>query len=78
MAPKQVTRPPHDHHQEWTNGASMGPGGFLWADSDPSVDVFSNFDIDSMEFSMDMDVDNEEDWYHWVESAKGMTWEFKA
>ena len=76
LTPEQVTRPPRSSQQEWMNGASMGSGGFLWADSDPSTDVFSNFDIDSMDFNMD--VDGEEDWYHWVESAKGMAWELKA
>ena len=78
LASEQITRPQRNNHQGWTNGANMGSGGFLWADSDPSVDVFSNFDIDSMDFNMDMDVDGEEDWYHWVESAKELAWQFKA
>jgi len=38
----------------------------LWADTDPSVDVFADV-------NMDLDLDaNDVDWYNWVESAKGM------
>jgi hypothetical protein len=57
-----------------TNG-SMGPGfvtHWLWADTDPSVDVFANVDADAM--NVNMDLDSDVDWYNWVESAKGMEW----
>jgi hypothetical protein len=50
----------------------MGPGfvPWLWADTDPSVDVFANVDMDAIDVNMDLD--GEVDWYNWVESAKGM------
>jgi Fungal specific transcription factor domain len=53
---------------------SMGPGldHWLWADADPSVNVFANMDFDAND--VNMDVDGEMDWYNWVESAKGMEW----
>jgi hypothetical protein len=51
---------------------SMGPGlgHWLWADADPSVDVFANMDPGTIDVNMDLD--GEVDWYNWVESAKGM------
>ncbi|KAE9372011.1 hypothetical protein N431DRAFT_466303 [Stipitochalara longipes BDJ] len=54
---------------------SMGPGldHWLWADADPSVDVFANVDFDASDVNMDTDGDI--DWYNWVESAKGMEWD---
>ena len=60
---------------DWSDGQIMGPGfvPWLWADADPSADVFSNFDVGS--FDVNMDLDGEVDWYNWVESAKGMEWD---
>lgn len=53
---------------------SMGPGldHWLWADADPSADVFANVDFDASDVNMDLD--GEMDWHNWVESAKGMEW----
>ncbi|OAL38211.1 hypothetical protein AYO20_02663 [Fonsecaea nubica] len=58
--------------EDWTDGRTMGPGfhAWLWADADPSVDVFSNWDVDSLDANMDLG--GEVNWYAWVESAKGM------
>jgi hypothetical protein len=55
-----------------TNWSSAGPGlgHWLWADTDPSVDVFA--DIDAGAVDVNMDLDGDIDWYNWVESAKGM------
>lgn len=54
---------------------SMSPGfvHWLWADTDPSVNVFANMDVDAIDVNMDLD--GEVDWYNWVESAKGMEWD---
>jgi hypothetical protein len=41
----------------------------LWAAADPSVDFFAGLDLDA-----DMELDQEFNWYNWVESAKGMEW----
>ena len=58
---------------DWSAGHTVGLGSvpWLWADADPSVDVFSNLDMDSIDANMDLD--GEMNWYNWVESAKGMT-----
>ncbi len=55
-----------------TKWSPTGPGlsHWLWADTDPSVDVFA--DIDAGAVDVNMDLDGEIDWYNWVESAKGM------
>jgi hypothetical protein len=60
---------------DWSDGRTMGFGSvnWLWADADPSVDVFSNLDVGSIDVNMDLD--GEVDWYNWVESAKGMEWD---
>ena len=57
---------------DWSDGRSIGPDSvpWLWADADPSVDTFSNFDVDSMDVNMDFE--GEVDWLNWVESVKGM------
>ncbi|KAI1867497.1 hypothetical protein JX265_007299 [Neoarthrinium moseri] len=55
---------------EWGDGRSAAP--WLWADTDPTVNVFENLDVDAMDINMDLD--SEVDWYTWVESAKGMEW----
>jgi hypothetical protein len=69
VASGQTAELPHNHPTHWSNGRTVGHGAlpWLWADADPSIDVFSNFDVDSIDFNMDLD--GEEDWYHWVESA---------
>ncbi|TVY45871.1 Bikaverin cluster transcription factor [Lachnellula occidentalis] len=58
---------------DYTNPATWnsGPVPWLWADADPSVDVFASLDVD---FNMDMD-GGDVDWYNWVESARGMEWD---
>lgn len=57
---------------DWSNARSTGPdsGPWLWADADPSVDMFSNLDADSTDVNMDFD--GEVNWYNWVESVKNM------
>ncbi|KAI0137823.1 fungal-specific transcription factor domain-containing protein [Hypoxylon sp. NC0597] len=52
--------------------ADFGPafGAWLWADSDPSIDVFADMDVEGTDFNLDLD--NSIDWNNWVESAKGM------
>ncbi|KAE8449463.1 hypothetical protein EG329_008071 [Mollisiaceae sp. DMI_Dod_QoI] len=52
----------------WT----MGPGfvSGLWGDIDPSVDLFANVDVDTIDINMDLDSDV--NWYNWVESAMGI------
>ncbi|KAK9241858.1 hypothetical protein V1506DRAFT_563384 [Lipomyces tetrasporus] len=56
-------------------GQVMGAGfvPWLWADADPSVDVFATVDVDAID--VDMDLDGEVNWYNWVESAKSGEWE---
>ena len=60
---------------DWSDGRSVGPDfvPWLWADADPSVDMFSNLDADTMDVNMDLD--DEVNWCNWVESAKGMMWD---
>ena len=60
---------------DWSEGRSVGPDfvPWLWADAGPSVDMFSNLDVDSIDVNMDFD--GEINWYNWVESAKGMEWD---
>lgn len=52
---------------DWSLGAGFGT--WLWADADPSVDVFANIDFEATDFNMDLDSDV--DWNNWVNSAKG-------
>ncbi|KIW29504.1 uncharacterized protein PV07_05317 [Cladophialophora immunda] len=60
---------------EWADGRTMGPGFYpwLWADADPSVDVFSNWDVDSVDANIDLG--GEVNWYDWVKSARGTEWD---
>ena len=60
---------------DWSDGRSVGPDfvPWLWADADPSVDMFSNLEVDPMDVNMDLD--GEVNWYNWVESAKGVMWD---
>lgn len=63
---------------DWSDGRSTGPGlgPWLWADADPSVDMFSGLDVGSIDVNMDLD--GEMDWYNWVESAEGLERECKV
>ncbi|EXJ76686.1 uncharacterized protein A1O5_01194 [Cladophialophora psammophila CBS 110553] len=76
---KQTLGPSHNAFptipDDWADGRTMGPDfhAWLWADADPSVDVFSNWEVDSIDPSMDLG--GEVNWYDWVESAKGMEWD---
>lgn len=57
---------------DWSDGRTMSLGfvPWLWADADPSTNVFANVDVDAPD--MNMDLDGEMNWYNWVEYAKGM------
>ncbi|KAF4636042.1 hypothetical protein G7Y89_g2055 [Cudoniella acicularis] len=72
FATGQTTEPSYNAVPVLPTTWSMGPGfaHWLWADADPSVDVFANVDIDGIDINMDLD--SEVDWYNWVESAKGI------
>lgn len=74
FAMSQTAGPSYNTIPEVPATWSMGPGldHWLWADADPSVDVFANVDFDTSD--VNMDIDGEIDWYNWVESAKGMEW----
>jgi hypothetical protein len=68
---------PSDHPfptvpMDWPDSRTMGIGSvpWLWADADPSFDMFSNLDVDTIDVNMDLD--DGMNWYDWVESAKGM------
>ncbi|KAF3058703.1 hypothetical protein GL218_05335 [Daldinia childiae] len=52
----------------------LGPGfgAWLWADADPSVDVFADMDLEAVDLNLDLD--GEVDWNNWVASANGMNW----
>lgn len=56
----------------WSDGPTTAPGlvPWLWADADPSNDMFSNLDMDPIDINMDLEA--EVDWYNWVESAEGL------
>ncbi|OTB16740.1 hypothetical protein K445DRAFT_317031 [Daldinia sp. EC12] len=60
-----------------SSAASMdlGPGfgAWLWADADPSVEVFADVDLEAADVNADLD--GEIDWNNWVASANGMNWE---
>ena len=57
---------------DWSDTGPIGRDSspWLWADTDPSVDIFSNLDVDSTDVNMDFD--DEVNWYNWVESVKSM------
>lgn len=46
-------------------GSSIGPGSvpWLWADADPSIDVFADVNVDDIDINMDTD---NVDWYNLV------------
>jgi hypothetical protein len=71
----QTSRPSYNAVPADSTAWSMGPGfvPWLWADADPSVDVFTSVDIGAIDVNMDLDA--EVDWYNWVESAQGMQWD---
>ncbi|OAP61543.1 hypothetical protein AYL99_03746 [Fonsecaea erecta] len=75
-ASEQPVEPPYNTIRtgpgDLVDGRTMGPGfhPWLWADADPSVDVFSNWEIDSVDANMDLG--GEMNWYNWLESARGM------
>ncbi len=50
--------------------------GWLWADTDPSVDVFAGMEVDTNVRDGNMDLgsnsSSEVDWYNWAEAVKGM------
>lgn len=71
----QTSRPSYNAVPADPTAWSMGPGfvPWLWADADPSVDVFAGVDIGAIDVNMDFDA--EVDWYNWVESAQGMQWD---
>ncbi|KAF2662438.1 hypothetical protein K491DRAFT_585431 [Lophiostoma macrostomum CBS 122681] len=60
----------HPNSANWLNSNVIGPDGtpWLWADADFSLGGLSNPDMDLT----NMDVDNNTNWYDWVESAKGI------
>ena len=60
---------------DWSDSRTIGPDFIPWlrADADPSFDLFSNLDVDSIDINMDFD--GEVNWYNWVESAKSMEWD---
>ena len=51
---------------------SMSPDfvPWLWAETDTFFDDLANMDVDATDVNMDLN--DEVDWYRWVESAKGM------
>ncbi|KAI0967788.1 hypothetical protein F4678DRAFT_234273 [Xylaria arbuscula] len=57
---------------DWSDGHPESGGllGWFWADTDPNKDVFSDVNMDPMDFNLDLD--GSMDWYNWVESAKGV------
>ena len=66
----QTTAPSYNAFPAVPTNWFVGPGfdPWLWADADPSVDVFANMDVDATDVNMDLD--GEVNWYNWVESAK--------
>ncbi|KAI4859096.1 fungal-specific transcription factor domain-containing protein [Hypoxylon rubiginosum] len=59
---------------DWSLGAGFGT--WLWADADPSVDVFANMNYEATDLNMDFDSDV--DWNNWVNSAKGVEFSGEA
>lgn len=71
---KQPTEPQYSSYSTAFAGKldarAFGPGSgaWLWADADPSVDVFANFSMDPVD--TDMDLNMELDWSDWIVNAK--------
>jgi hypothetical protein len=57
-------------HPSFSGISALGSVPWLWADTDSYVDVFANMDVDNTDFNMDLD--NDVNWYGWIESAKGI------
>lgn len=49
------------------SAAGYGSIPWLWADADPSTDVFSNMDPDTIDANMDLD--EEVSWHNWIGTA---------
>ncbi|KAI0455794.1 hypothetical protein F5B21DRAFT_182384 [Xylaria acuta] len=62
----------------WPDGQPDKGGllGWFWADSDPTVDVFADVNVDAMDLNIDLE--GGMDWHNWVESAKGMEMDARA
>ncbi|KAI1748769.1 hypothetical protein F4782DRAFT_341852 [Xylaria castorea] len=58
--------------RNWSDNQPDSGGllGWFWADTDPTVDVFADVNLDTMDFNVDLEGGT--DWHNWVESAKGM------
>ncbi|KAI1091932.1 fungal-specific transcription factor domain-containing protein [Rostrohypoxylon terebratum] len=56
-------------HPAGPTDLGAGFGAWLWADADPSVDVFANVNMDAVDFNKELD--GEINWNNWVASAKG-------
>ncbi|KAH8596409.1 fungal-specific transcription factor domain-containing protein [Bisporella sp. PMI_857] len=75
VRPHQTTdssyNPLAEFSSDWSENPPIGSNTmpWLWAVPDVSVDAFAGVDVN-------MDLDTEVDWYNWVESAKGMEWNF--
>jgi len=71
---QSTTMPSYDALSALPAGWGVGPtmDHWLWADSDPGIDVFSGVNIDNIDVNMDLDLDGDVDWYKWVDVAKGM------
>ena len=67
----QTAGPPYNAFPAVPTNWFTGPGSvpWLWADADPSVDVFANVDVDATDVNMDLD--GEVNWYNWVENCQG-------
>ncbi|KAI1772995.1 fungal-specific transcription factor domain-containing protein [Hypoxylon cercidicola] len=67
----QATESSYSHLPSFPTDWSTNPGfgTWLWADADPSVDVFANMEFGAADLNMDFDSDV--DWNNWVNSAKG-------
>ncbi|KAI0468906.1 hypothetical protein F4859DRAFT_516653 [Xylaria cf. heliscus] len=77
-----INAPNHNVFSEptmnWPDGQPDNGGllGWFWADADPAVDVFTDVNMDTMDFNVDLE--GGMDWYNWVESAKGMEMDAQA
>ena len=60
---------------DWPNGRTVRPDAVpgLGAHADPSVDMWSSLDVDSIDVNMDLD--GEVNWYNWIESVQGVEWD---
>ncbi len=59
---------------DWSDTGTTGPAfdPWLWADTDPSGDVFPALDVNSLDANMDLG--GEVNWFTWFEAAKSMDW----